>query len=77
MLSDGNGKSHAKVNGHHYLVSKEECIHHVHKRLGYHLGKVSALPARDNVRTGNIYIYIYIEYNNILLFRQSSYLCTL
>ena len=60
MLSDDNGKSHAKVNGHPYLVSKEECIHHVHKRLGYQFGKVSALPARDNVRTGNIYIYIYI-----------------
>ena len=49
MLSDGDGKAHAKVNGHPYLVSKEECINRVHKRIGYHLGKVSALDARDNV----------------------------
>ena len=45
-------KTHAHVNGHPYLVSKEECINQVHTRLGYHLGKVSALAARDNVRTG-------------------------
>ena len=49
-LSNGDGKAYAKVNGHPYLVSKEECINHVHKRSGYHLGKVSALATR-NVRT--------------------------
>ena len=52
MLSDGDGKSHAKVNGDPYPVSKEECINHVHKRLSYHLFKVSKLAARDNIRTG-------------------------
>ena len=50
MLSDG--RAHAHVNAHPYLVSKEECINHVHKRSqSYHLGNVSALAARDNVRT--------------------------
>ena len=53
MFSDGDRKAHAKVNVHPYLVSKEKFSNHGHKRSGYHLGQVSALAARDNVRTGD------------------------
>ena len=52
MLSDGDGKAHSSVNGNPYPVSKEECINHVHKRLTYHLSRVSAAAKRDNVQTG-------------------------
>ena len=48
MLSDGDGKAHSNP----YPVSKEECINHVHKRLTYHLSRVSAASKWDNVQTG-------------------------
>ena len=41
--ADGDGKAHVKVNGHPYLVSKEECINHVHKKSSKELHLVMVL----------------------------------
>ena len=35
-----------------YQVSKEECIHHVHKSLGYHFCKVKDVAAKEKISTG-------------------------
>ena len=51
MLSDGDSKAHTAVSK-IYDVQKEECINHVHKRLGYHLRKISNIAAKDKVTTG-------------------------
>ena len=54
MLSDGDSKAFSAIksiyNG--IVVVKEECINHVHKRLGYHLRKVSNAASKDKVVTG-------------------------
>ena len=63
MLSDGDGKAHAKVNGHLYLVSKEECINHVHKKSNKELYLVMVLE----VQICNICLTIFLYYFYYLL----------
>ena len=55
MLSDGDRKAHVKVNGHPYLVSKEECINHVHKKSSKELHLVMVLE----VQICNIFVTIF------------------
>ena len=58
MLSDGDGKAHVRVNGHPYLVSKEECINHVHKKSSKELHLVMVLE----VQICNIFVTIFLYY---------------
>ena len=62
MLSDGDGKAHAKVKGHPYLVSKEDCINHVHKKSSkeLHLIKVLEVQSCNILLTNFLYYFYYL-----------------
>ena len=72
MLSDGDRKAHAKVNGHPYLVSKEECINPGHKKSSKELHLVMVLE----VQICNIFLY-YFYYLLIYIIFMYYYLLSL
>ena len=63
MHSDGDGKAHVKVNGHPYLVSKEECIKHVHNKSNKELHLVMVLE----VQSCNLFFYYFLYIISIIL----------
>ena len=66
MLSDGDGKVYVKVNGHPYLVSKEECINHVHKKSSKELHLVMEVEVQICNIYYNIYYYLLSLYANLV-----------
>ena len=63
MHSDGDGKAHVKVNGHPYLVSKEECINYVHNKSSKELHLVILLE----VQSCDIFLTLFLYYFNYIL----------